>query len=77
MICDEVRRVVYFFLDGSLGDRKLLEYQSHLEICHGCEERTTLSRKLRNLVRKRLTPMSAPDHLKIRLTESIRIVNAE
>jgi mycothiol system anti-sigma-R factor len=77
MICDEVKRVVYFFLDGSLGEGKLLEYTTHLEICHDCDERTTVSRKLRNFVRKRLTPMNAPDHLKVRLTESIRMVSAD
>ena len=73
MLCDEYKRVVYFYLDGSLGERKLLELQTHVEICHDCDERTTIQRKLRNFIRKRLAPVSAPEHLKVRVVQSLRI----
>jgi mycothiol system anti-sigma-R factor len=73
MLCDEYKRVVYFFLDGSLGERKLLELETHLTICRDCEGRTTIQRKLRNFIRKRLSPMSAPEHLKVRLVQSLRV----
>jgi mycothiol system anti-sigma-R factor len=73
MLCDEYRRVVYFFLDGSLGERKLMELRTHLELCHDCEERTTIHRKLRAFVRKRLAPAGAPEHLKVRLVQSLRV----
>jgi len=73
MLCNEYRRVVYFFLDGSLGQRKVLELETHLEICHDCEQRTAIHRKLRDFVRKRLSPISAPEHLKVRVVQSLRV----
>jgi mycothiol system anti-sigma-R factor len=73
MLCDEYRRVVYFFLDGSLGQRKLVELETHLEICHDCEARTAIHRRLRAFVRKRLAPLSAPEHLKVRVVQSLRV----
>jgi len=73
MLCDDYKRVVYFFLDGSLSQRRVLELQTHISICHHCEERTTIHRKLRDFVRKRLAPVSAPEHLKVRLVQSIRV----
>lgn len=74
MLCDEYKRVVYFFLDGSLGQRKVLELETHLQLCHDCEERMTIHKKLRNFIRKRLSPMAAPEHLKVRLVQSLRVV---
>ena len=74
MVCDEVKRVVYFFLDGSLGQQKLMEFETHIEVCRDCEGRTTVSRKLRNFIRQRLSPVSAPEHLKIRVTRTLREV---
>ena len=73
MLCDEYKRVVYFYLDGSLGQRKLIELQTHIELCHDCEERTAIHKKLRNFIRKRLAPMSAPEHLKVRVVQSLRV----
>lgn len=74
MVCDEVRRVVYFFLDGSLGRQKLMEFETHLEICRDCADRTSLSRRLRSFIRRRLSPVGAPEHLKVRLTQTLREV---
>ena len=75
MVCDEVRRVVYFFLDGSLGQQKLMEFTHHIEVCRDCEDRTTVSKKLRSFIRRRLSPVGAPEHLKIRLTQTLREVH--
>ena len=75
MLCDDVKRVVYFFLDGSLGQQKLVEFESHIEICRDCEDRTTVSRKLRHFIRRRLSPVGAPEHLKVRLTQTLREVH--
>lgn len=74
MVCDEVKRVVYFFLDGSLGQQKLMEFQTHIEVCRGCDDRTTVSRKLRSFIRRRLSPVTAPEHLKVRVTRTLREV---
>ncbi|HET7437164.1 MAG TPA: zf-HC2 domain-containing protein [Thermoanaerobaculia bacterium] len=77
MLCNDVKRVVYFFLDGSLGEVKQRDYKTHLSICPDCEKRTTVSRKLRDFVRRRLGRDNAPDRLKIRLTRSIRAIVIE
>jgi mycothiol system anti-sigma-R factor len=73
MLCDDVRRVVYFFLDGSLGQRKLVEFETHIQICHDCKARTAIQRKLRDFVRRRLSPLAAPERLKVRVVQSLRI----
>ena len=77
MLCDDVRRVVYFFLDGSLGDRKQQDLRSHLQLCPECERRLRVQRKLRDFVISRLTREEAPARLRNRLSRSIRAFRAE
>jgi len=72
MLCDDVKRVVYFFLDGSLaGDRKH-DVELHLRKCSDCEIRVVVQQRLRTFVRARLAPLAAPDHLRARLAAAIR-----
>lgn len=79
MICRDVKRVVYFFLDGSLGPNKQKDFDSHLKLCPDCEARTQFQQRLRTFLHTRVERMraSAPDHLKTRLTRSIRAFRAE
>lgn len=77
MLCDEVRRVAYFFLDGSLGERKLTDVRTHLHDCPDCETRVRIHTSLRRFVRSRLVQVGAPEHLRLRLTQSIRAAGAE
>jgi mycothiol system anti-sigma-R factor len=77
MLCDDVKRVVYFFLDGSLADHKKHALEIHLSDCPDCEIRITVHRKLRSFLRRRLAPVSAPDTLRVRLTRSLRALPAE
>lgn len=72
MLCDDVKRFAYFFLDGSLGHHKQADLEIHVSLCHDCEIRIIVHRKLRAFVRRRLTPMTAPERLRSRLAESIR-----
>lgn len=72
MLCDEVKRVLYFFLDGSLGDQKRQTVEIHLSHCPDCETRITIQRRLRSFIRRRLTPVSAPEGLRVRLVQSLR-----
>jgi mycothiol system anti-sigma-R factor len=74
MLCHDVKRVVYFFLDGTLDEGRLNDFQHHLDICADCEARTIVHRRIRVFLRKRLTPLNAPDHLKQRLMRSLRAV---
>jgi mycothiol system anti-sigma-R factor len=77
MLCQDVKRFVYFFLDGSLGESKRRDYHNHLKLCPDCEARTKFQGRLRSFVQARLAKMSAPDRLKMRLSRSIRAFRAE
>jgi len=77
MLCDDVKRVVYFFLDGALGDAKQSEVKTHLSTCPECGRRAAVHERLRFFVRRRLARVEAPTHLKRRLERSIRAFAAE
>ena len=81
MICRDVKRVVYFFLDGSLGEQKRHDLQSHLRLCPDCERRLRVQAAIRNFLLARFARLaattSAPDRLKLRLTRSIRAFRTE
>ena len=77
MLCDDVKRAVYFFLDGTLNESRQQELRIHLTLCPDCDHRTAIHKRLRNFVRRRLSPVSAPDHLKKRLERSLRAFAAE
>jgi mycothiol system anti-sigma-R factor len=77
MLCDDVKRTAYFFLDGSMGDRKRHDLEIHLTLCPDCEARVTIHRRIRGFLRKRLAPLGAPDTLRIRISQSLRSLPAE
>ena len=77
MLCHEVKRMVYFFLDGSLGGSKEKDFNSHLTLCPECEARIRVHRRLRSFIEKRLGRDSAPERLKQRLVRSFRAAKAE
>lgn len=77
MLCDDVKKVVYFFLDGSMAERKQQDFQSHLTLCPECERRTQMHRRMRDFIKRKLTVDSAPARLKSRLERSIRAFRAE
>ncbi|HVE70896.1 MAG TPA: zf-HC2 domain-containing protein [Thermoanaerobaculia bacterium] len=72
MLCDDVKRVMYFFLDGSVSDQKRQHIEIHLSDCPDCETRVTIHRRLRGFFRKRLSPMAAPETLRVRVVQSLR-----
>lgn len=79
MLCRDVKRFVYFFLDGSLNETKKHDLDSHLRLCPDCHSRLKLHQRLRDFMRRRFVRLtvSAPDRLKTRLTRSIRAFRAE
>ena len=79
MMCRDVKRVVYFFLDGSLADRKKQDFDRHLKLCPDCDSRTKFHQRLRSFLRRRVDRLavSAPDRLKVRLERSIRAFRTE
>jgi mycothiol system anti-sigma-R factor len=77
MICDDVKRVIYFFLDGQLSQNRQKDFSSHLDTCTDCERRAEIQRRLRMFVHKRLHSDPAPDHLKRRLSRAVRAFRTE
>jgi mycothiol system anti-sigma-R factor len=72
MLCDDVKRVVYFFLDGTLSSSKHRDIEIHVSDCPGCTIRVSVQRRLRSFVKSRLSPVAAPDSLRIRVSQSLR-----
>jgi mycothiol system anti-sigma-R factor len=77
MGCEDIKRVIYFFLDGSLGDARLREISRHLDDCPDCGMRARIQKRLRQFIRRRLAPVTAPERFKIRLSRSLRAVMHE
>lgn len=72
MLCDDVKRFAYFYLDGQLGQLKSSDFNIHLEHCRNCDERVNIHRRLRDFFRTRLTVQAAPPHLRERILTSMR-----
>ena len=79
MICRDVKRYVYFFLDGSLGEEKRQDFSSHLRLCPDCDRRMKIQERLRSFMQSRFARLAttAPDRFKVRLTRSIRAFRTE
>ena len=58
MLCDEVKRAVYFYLDGALDDRRNDDFRTHLDDCPGCDQRMLVHRRMREFVRHRLAQIT-------------------
>lgn len=66
-MCDDVKRIAYFFLDGALAPDRARDVEKHLTDCTDCDERMTLHRRMREFVRRRLRALPAPARLRERL----------
>ena len=77
MGCDDVRRVIYFFLDDSLGETKKHDVDKHLNDCPDCGRRARISKRIREFFQRRIQRDSAPERFKVRLTRSIRAIRVE
>jgi len=72
MLCREIKRIAYFFLDGTLNAKQKRDFSKHLKLCPDCEKRTTIHRRIRMFIQKRLARLTAPARFKQRLTRSLR-----
>lgn len=79
MLCRDVKRIAYFFLDGSLGSRKKEDLDGHLRLCPDCESRVKFHKRLREFLLRRVDRLhvSAPERLKMRLSRSLRAFRTE
>lgn len=77
MGCRDVKRVIYFYLDGSVGEKTYNELVKHFGLCPDCEQRRKIHQRLRDFVRRRIQRIPATERLKVRLTRSIRALQAD
>ena len=77
MRCDDVKRAVYHFLDGSLDEPAQLDFTAHIRLCPQCDTRTKVQGRIRVFIVRRLRPESAPERLKQRLLRTFRAIKAE
>jgi mycothiol system anti-sigma-R factor len=77
MVCDDVKRIVYFYLDGQLGSNRVTEVQSHLTGCRSCDDRLLIQKRLRAFILRHLSPERAPDHLRLKLHEGVESMRRE
>jgi len=77
MLCDDVKRIAYFFLDEQLGEQKKQDVRSHLDECKDCDGRLTIHKRLRAFLQRRLERCCAPDKLRTRLATSFRSQRSE
>jgi mycothiol system anti-sigma-R factor len=78
MRCNDVRRAVYLFLDGSLDEPANVDFTAHIRLCPECDTRTKVQRRIRVFIVSRLRrPESAPERLKQRLIRTFRAIKAE
>lgn len=77
MGCQDVRRVIYFYLDRSVGERKFRDLTDHFGLCPECDERRRIHQRLRDFVIRRIGQVCASERFKVRLTRSLRGLQAE
>jgi mycothiol system anti-sigma-R factor len=66
MVCNDVKRIAYFYLDGTLGEQRKTEFKKHLDECHDCDSRVVFHQRIRDFFRRRVQSV-APDSLKARI----------
>lgn len=67
MVCDDVKRIAYFFLDGKLGKNRNDDFQSHLHECADCDYRIIVHKRIRVFLKKRLGSKLAPERLRAKI----------
>jgi anti-sigma factor (TIGR02949 family) len=77
MGCNDVQRVIYFFLDDSLAESKKQDVGKHLSLCPECGQRLRISKRIRDFFRRRMQQIPAPERFKTRLSRSIRAIRVE
>ncbi|MBI2215558.1 MAG: zf-HC2 domain-containing protein [Acidobacteria bacterium] len=71
MVCGELKHLVYFYLDGTVGKVKSDEFRLHIDVCEECARYVGVEERLRRFLRSRLRPRSAPDGLRERIHDAV------
>jgi len=71
--CRDCARALNPFLDRALSDDDVAQVRVHLEACGGCQHLFQFEESLRRLVRVRCQEQSAPESLRLRITQTLAI----
>lgn len=72
MICHEIRRIAYFYLDGTVGSGKSVTVETHLKQCPECGVRVKIHERARQVLKVRLVKLEAPPSLRERIRQACR-----
>ncbi|MCO4761477.1 MAG: zf-HC2 domain-containing protein [Myxococcales bacterium] len=67
MICDDVRKYDYTYLDDEFDRRERAEFEAHITACPPCRDHVARAARFREGVRKHLRCDEAPSHLRGRV----------
>lgn len=76
MGCDDVKRVLGFFLDGALSEKKYRAVLDHFGLCRDCEQRKVVQQRLRRFVVARVQRVVPSERFLVRLSRSLRGMRA-
>jgi mycothiol system anti-sigma-R factor len=71
--CRDCVRALNPYLDRELSDEDVVQVRGHLEACGGCLHMYQFEESLRRLVQVRCQEQSAPEGLRLRITQSLAI----
>lgn len=71
MVCSELKHLVYFYLDGTVGSSKADEFRAHVDACEDCARYVSVEERLRRFLRSRLGRRCAPDRLRDRIHDAV------
>lgn len=71
MVCGELKHLVYFYLDGTVGSVKADEFRLHIDGCDDCARYVGVEERLRRFLRSRLGRRCAPDGLRERIHDAV------
>ena len=67
MICDDVRKYDYTYLDGEFDRRERAEFEAHITVCAPCRGHVEAAASFRDGLRRHLRCDEAPTHLRARI----------
>lgn len=70
--CEEVLAEVEDYLHGELDPDRARVLAAHLSTCSPCWSRAEFARKLKDIVRAKCRSQTTPEHLVVRIRETIR-----
>ncbi|MFT7620928.1 MAG: mycothiol system anti-sigma-R factor, partial [Myxococcota bacterium] len=64
MNCSEIRQYIDVYVDGEFDSSEVREFESHLDGCQPCLRAVDSEREFRSVLKQKLPPIAAPDHLR-------------